>query len=264
MGKYNNYNQEYFDTKFKFHEDYLNSSDITSSTRSMFQLLNIFGINKRNILEIGSGTGILASILINKGAKYYGIDISEYAINRSIDTINKKCQSSDYVIKEGSINDLNKLFPNITFDYIVFQSTLEHIFLEDIQKFYVNIYASLKKYGKIIVGNPYFPTGLHLKGNKWVGHHVTNINKVFVEELEKNIFPRFKLVLHISGFFVLEKNESREPLRINLLNNKNIEHIKLINGKYILVNQHNFFLRHHFFRKPLHLIKRLLQLSDYF
>jgi len=264
MKKYNNYNQDYFDKKFKFHNDYLNFNDISDSTRALFQLLCIFGINRKNILEIGSGTGILASMVINKGANYHGLDISEYVINQSLETIRRKCKSSNFILKKGSINNFKELFPDKAFDYIVFQSTLEHIFLDDIQNFLINIYTSLNKRGKIIVGNPYYPTGLHLRGNRWVGHHVTNINKTFVKELERNVFPHFKIILHIAGFFVLEKTDSREPLKLNLLENTKIEYIKIVNGKYILTNQDNFFLKYHFFRKTLHLLKRLLQLSDYF
>jgi hypothetical protein len=265
MGKYENYTEDYFANRRMFwYESYINENIINEPTKSIFQLSQIFGLKGKNILEIGFGKGILASLLINGGANYYGIDISESALNELQSTLSIKCASEPYTAKVGNLIDIDQLFPKTQFDLVIFQSTLEHIYLDDIEIFFNNILFQLNSYAKIIIGNAQYPTGLHLPGNKNVGAHVTNINDKFIEILTEELKTYFNLILHIKGYFVLERNENFRFLKpVSLKDNNGIEHIRIINKRYSLHNQSNFFLKRHIFRRPLQLLKRLLELERY-
>lgn len=265
MKKYSNYSKNYFTNKKMFwYESFILENKINEPTKSIFQLLNIFGYNKKNILEIGFGKGILASLLINNEANYFGIDISEFAYNELKNTLNIKSPNKSYNVKIGNLTEIDQIFPQTRFDFVVFQSTLEHIYLEDIEIFMNKIINRLNVNAKIIIGNAQYPTGLHLPFNKNVGAHVTNINKRFISAFSEELNPFFDLILQIDGYFVLKKNDNFKIARpISLINNNMFEHIRYFNNKYSLQNQRKLYLKWHIFRRPIQLLKRMLELDDY-
>lgn len=103
------------------------------------------------VLDIGIGTGILASRLYEEGNEITGIDFSSEMLNKAREKMpNAKLIQFDF--SKGLPNDLN----NIKFDYIISTYALHH--LTDIEKaeFIPSLLDYLNETGSIIIGDVSF------------------------------------------------------------------------------------------------------------
>lgn len=81
----------------------------------------------RSILDIGCGAGDLVSRFIPKGYSAYGIDISSFAVQNALPTMQGKIALADITDKP----DLPTSFPT-TFDVVMATDLLEHIYRSDL------------------------------------------------------------------------------------------------------------------------------------
>lgn len=81
-------------------------------------------INPKTVLDIGCAYGYLVEALRKKGVEAYGIDVSEYAINQSEESIRPylKCMSA--------LDGLPENFPK-QYDLLVSIEMIEHLYEED-------------------------------------------------------------------------------------------------------------------------------------
>ena len=98
--------------------------------------------NNSFILDVGSGTGYLASELLKKGFKVVGLDIDMDAIPYL------KSREVNFVIGDG--NSLP--FKGESFDFILAIDVLEHI--KDDKKFLSSLVKVIKKGGGLIINVP--------------------------------------------------------------------------------------------------------------
>jgi 2-polyprenyl-3-methyl-5-hydroxy-6-metoxy-1,4-benzoquinol methylase len=84
------------------------------------------------ILEIGCGTGSSTVAMAEQGAKIIGVDIEE----KSIEVAKERCKVYGLEAEFFNTNavDVNQLFSDKKFDYIIFFATLEHMTHEERMK----------------------------------------------------------------------------------------------------------------------------------
>lgn len=125
-------------------------------------ILDNCGLNKKNVLDLGCGGGILAEAMAVRGAKVTGVDASASAIE-----VAKAHAEENNVIIEyfcSSIED----FPERKFDVITCMEMLEHVpdpqsiithcarlLSEDGYLFFSTINRTLKAYLSVILGAEY-------------------------------------------------------------------------------------------------------------
>ncbi|MFA6423852.1 MAG: class I SAM-dependent methyltransferase [Candidatus Magasanikbacteria bacterium] len=118
-------------------EKYLNSFEQN-------KVLPLFGdINKKNILDVGAGTGRLATILFNAGAEVTALDVSSEMLQQLV----KKNQKIKTVV--GDAEELP--FPDSTFDFVTAAFLVVH--LKDPSSFFDEAYRVLRDGGKLIITN---------------------------------------------------------------------------------------------------------------
>ena len=109
--------------------------------------LKLLKETKGNILDVGTGDGILAEKLAEKGFQVFGIDIAENIICE-----NKKRDTT----VEYSVQDITKKtnFPNNYFALILFKYTLTNIHKEAWEFLGEEIFRILKPNGKVWIFEP--------------------------------------------------------------------------------------------------------------
>ena len=105
-------------------------------------------LNKQmQVLDIGTGTGLLLIHFISKVKHITGIDNSEGMLNMLKEKAEKaKIYNIDYLFFDADKDSL----PENKFDLVVSSMTFHHI--EKVEDFLKEIYKSLKSGGKICIG----------------------------------------------------------------------------------------------------------------
>jgi putative AdoMet-dependent methyltransferase len=67
--------------------------------------------NNATVLDLGVGTGVIASVLYNKGAQIYGVDFSEEILNKS-----KQILSNAILMQHDLSCGISDLKPDVKFD----------------------------------------------------------------------------------------------------------------------------------------------------
>lgn len=99
------------------------------------------------ILDVGTGDGILAENLAQKGFDVYGIDIVKNIINENISKNTKvKYSIQDITTKTN--------FPDDFFEFIIFKFTLTNIHKDSWEKVGNEIFRILNKNGKLLIIEP--------------------------------------------------------------------------------------------------------------
>ena len=159
-----NPNSELQKYSIKIKNFYNKNQDFVISPFNPFGVISDFGkevldkyineLNNKKILDIGCGHGHLLKYLSGRGAKTYGVDISDVALK----VAGHNSPKSKLVTGEGGKLPFNDNF----FDYIICIETAEHFL--NIQKAFNEMYRVIKKGGVLILSNPnYFNTAGILK-----------------------------------------------------------------------------------------------------
>lgn len=104
-------------------------------------------VSNKTVLEYGCGPGSLAFTLAEQGAKVYGIDISDVAINLGI----KEADERGLAINFSVMNAESLDFDDNTFDVICGTGILHHL---DLEKAYSELKRVLKPGAKAIFFEP--------------------------------------------------------------------------------------------------------------
>jgi SAM-dependent methyltransferase len=83
---------------------------------------SVFTIKDKKILDLGCGYGAMVAGFVTWGADAYGIDISDYAIDKG----KKEADFLENRIIQGSIHDLS-MYPDASFDMIYSNQVFEHL-----------------------------------------------------------------------------------------------------------------------------------------
>jgi S-adenosylmethionine-dependent methyltransferase len=92
-------------------------------------LNSVSSLNKATVMDVGCGTGASLVALAEAGAKVYGIDIDEPSLAVS----EKRCAiyRSDVSISKYQATDIGSFMPGVKFDFIIFNASLEHMYLHE-------------------------------------------------------------------------------------------------------------------------------------
>jgi ubiquinone/menaquinone biosynthesis C-methylase UbiE len=130
---------------------------------NFFSMGRISGVKQRivdnyierddKVLDIGCGTGTLATMMARKGAMVRGIDISKQMLSIARETIKKMGLEKNISLMETSIVGLKKYFEDESFDKVV--STLVFSELSNDERLYVleESRRILKKDGLLIIAD---------------------------------------------------------------------------------------------------------------
>lgn len=103
-------------------------------------------LDNKIILDIGCGDGVLSYFLSKEGAKVYGIDYSDIAINFA----KEKCKGMNINFVQGSAYDLD--YEDNTFDIVVSSDVIEH--LEDVSQYLSEIKRVISNEGVVVISTP--------------------------------------------------------------------------------------------------------------
>jgi len=166
--------------------------EINTYDKNLEDIINLLGLKKGDILEIGCGSGNDVKFLSKKGFNVTGIDISEKAIN--IAKLNNKNSKNVKFIVGDVKNDL----PKKTYDVIYDRGCIHNIKISDnLDDIFKILSNKLNSKGKMIIitGNSNEPPSKYTKPNS------TTISEI--EFFSKNFF-KIKLAKEIE--FKLNKN----------------------------------------------------------
>ena len=121
---------------------------ITKDSKKLYRQLIFDNLKGQTILEIGCATGeVSKEILKFDVKKFVGIDISDVAIQKSLELNKSRLDNAQFLVMDGA--DLE--FDDSTFDKIVGQGVLHHL---DFEKAIINLARVLKLDGKAIFFEP--------------------------------------------------------------------------------------------------------------
>lgn len=152
--------------------------------------INKLDINEESIiLDVGCGGGKTIHTMsdkISKG-KIYGIDISEEAVKSSIEENKNKVRIGQVVISQGDVANLS--FEEEYFNFVTSMQT--HIYWQEIEKGFQEIYRVLKKNGTLHIVCEKNKIEYHLKEEYKSNSSIKTLlissgfNEVIVQELGK-------------------------------------------------------------------------------
>ena len=119
---------------------------IIGITYVIFTAFDDENANPQNILDIGSGPGIIIEELLNRGAKITAIDIAPNMIK----LLKNRFKHINLVAKTGNIENIDS--PNNSYDYVTALGVLEY--LETDEKALSEIKRVLKENGEAIISFP--------------------------------------------------------------------------------------------------------------
>lgn len=189
---YDNYHKYFVRTSVQ--RGLISENNFTYINFFRYMLPVINKINPKRILDIGSGAGTLSLLLASQGHKVVGIDFSEEAIKKSI-------QSAKYLNLQSRVDFLNYDFLNYIsnkqFDLILCLEVIEHIL--DEKKFLKKIRKMLIHNGLIIFSTPLDSAPLAKLGlvksfDERVGHLRRFGKTKFIALLSSNDFSIEKVI----------------------------------------------------------------------
>lgn len=121
---------------------------ITKDSKELYRKLIFNNLKGQTILEIGCATGEFSQNILELDVKeLIGIDISDVAIQKSIELNTSRLENAQFLVMDGA--DLK--FEDSTFDKIIGQGVLHHL---DFEKAIINLARVLKEDGKAIFFEP--------------------------------------------------------------------------------------------------------------
>jgi len=191
------YDREYFEGKkgeyrFSYTESFVGSAiqDVANIYRAWW--IKTF-INPKTCLDVGCGTGKLVYFLRKLGIEAYGIDISEYALERAEKGVKP-------YLKEGDIVKIP--YPDNSFDLVVTIDVLEHIERQEIKKALTETVRVAKKWvlHKVYTAENKWINFFHAKDHSHFSlHHQSFWINIF-KSLDTVMITR-KTFFHLPSFF---------------------------------------------------------------
>jgi ubiquinone/menaquinone biosynthesis C-methylase UbiE len=114
---------------FSWMDDHLNLR-LKNFREDFVPFLNsVMNLHGKNVVDVGCGTGSSLVALAEAGANVYGIDIDE----PSLKVARKRCEiyKTSVDISLTTATDLGRFKTDVKFDYIIFNASLEHMFLQE-------------------------------------------------------------------------------------------------------------------------------------
>lgn len=100
------------------------------------------------VLDVGSGLGMLAAAMSNRGAEVVGVDISPFAVKEA----QQRYPAVKFVLLNGA--QLDQEFEQCSFDAITCVQVLEHIPPDEVDNFITQLVRCLRSEGRLLIDVP--------------------------------------------------------------------------------------------------------------
>lgn len=192
-------NKKFWENIWDFNHNYISKNntkelpwEIYTYDENLKDMINLLGLKKGSILEIGCGSGNDIKFLSKKGFNVTGIDISKKAINIA------KMNNKDSKNVKFIVGDVQNNLPKKTYDIIYDRGCIHNIKITgNLENIFKILSSKLNFKGKMIIitGNNNAPLSKYTRPNS------TSISEI--EFFSKKFF-KIKLVKEIE--FKLNKN----------------------------------------------------------
>ncbi|GAA0459862.1 class I SAM-dependent methyltransferase [Alkalibacillus silvisoli] len=156
------------------------------------------------VLDIGLGTGILASKLYTNNHHVDGIDFS----SKMIEIAKEKMPEANLVEWDISDGLPPKMVEN-KYDFIISTYTLHHLSDQDKVSFIKQLRSILNENGKVLIGDISFETRADLEvcyednRDKWDEDEYYFVNEELASSLEADCIVIYKQISHCGGVFII-------------------------------------------------------------
>ncbi len=152
-------------------------------------LVPLENVSKGNIIDVGSGDGLVSSLLIKQGLNVIGLDPNPTGNEIALEKLDTDKFSLFPVSVEDFVN--KKLYKDVKIDYLYSLNTIEHT---DNPELFVNLMHQVKNFGVIVTDD-----ANRISGRKSSPFHTKEFN---IKEL-KGLFKDFnveEVYLHHCSF----------------------------------------------------------------
>ncbi|WP_202908638.1 class I SAM-dependent methyltransferase [Halalkalibacillus sediminis] len=155
-----------------------------------------------SVLDIGLGTGVLASRLYENGHSIDGIDFSKKMLRISQEKM-PKANLYQWDIAEGAPPEISQK----KFDFIASTYTLHHLDDKEKVSFIKKVRPLLKEDGKILIGDIAFGTREQLEECRQENIHQWDDDEYYfvADEFKVGVRGKFHKFSHCGGIFEIEK-----------------------------------------------------------
>ena len=113
-----------------------------------------------HVLEIGSGTGVLAAMMAERGAEVIGIDISPAMLSLAERAVAERGVGERVILQERSAMELDMAFAEESFDLIVSVLTFSELLPEEIDFTLTQCRRLLRLGGRLVIADEVWPASL--------------------------------------------------------------------------------------------------------
>ena len=193
-------------TKEHFNEtagDYNNSSD-GKFVEGMYDVLveEIEKSESGKILDVGCGNGNLFTLLPENKYELYGVDFSQNMIIEA----KSKCKNATFSVADAEMLP----FDDDSFDIVVCNASFHHYIHPD--RVLEEMHRVLKDGGKLLIGDPYIPTGIRgvmnvmLRFSHSGDYHIYGFEEMENLLMENELMPVSSLRTgHRTALYIAEK-----------------------------------------------------------
>ena len=193
-------------TKEHFNEtagDYNNSSD-GKFVEGMYDVLveEIEKSESGKILDVGCGNGNLFTLLPENKYELYGVDFSQNMIIEA----KSKCKNATFSVADAEMLP----FDDDSFDIVVCNASFHHYIHPD--RVLEEMHRVLKDGGKLLIGDPYIPTGIRgvmnmmLRFSDSGDYHIYGFEEMENLLMENELMPVSSLRTgHRTALYIAEK-----------------------------------------------------------
>ena len=112
------------------------------------------------VLDVGCGTGALAALLANRGARVTGIDTSPAMLSQAAQLVRTECLETRITLKEMGAVDLDTAFPDESFDAVISTLVLSELSDEAIGYTLTECHRILRPCGQLLIADEVLPESM--------------------------------------------------------------------------------------------------------
>lgn len=109
------------------------------------------------VLDVGCGTGALATLLANRGAEVTGIDIAPAMLSQAAQRVSEECMENLVTLKEMGAVDLDTAFPDESFAVVISTLVFSELSDDEIDYTLAECHRILRPSGQLLISDEVLP-----------------------------------------------------------------------------------------------------------